>query len=191
MFNYGIKMASSKNMKNQSDNGFWKGFNTTALLLTFCFLFFAPLLQAFVDFRESVDLSLIQEVPSQVFVATDITVTLTNASSTPLNAVEFEIHYNPKALQVTKITPHHTLCEEQFVIESTINNASGTVSFACGTITPFTGIKGTVATLQITPLTSGTSTLTFSTTTTHVLAYDGYGTDATKGRQNLILRTIQ
>ena len=177
-------------MRKGLNGEFWRGFNTTATILTFCFLFFSPLLQAFVDFRESVDLSLIQEVPSQVFVATDITVTLTNASNTPLNAVEFEIHYDPKALQVSKITPHNTLCEEQFIIDSTINNASGTVSFACGTITPFTGINGTVATLQIIPLSYGTSTLTFSTTTTHVLAHDGYGTDATKGRQNLILKTI-
>ena len=178
-------------MAKQHDSGFLKGFNITALLLTVCFLFFAPLLQAFVGFAESVDVSLTQEIPAQVFVATDIRVTLTNASNTPLNAIGFEIHYDPKALQVTKITPHNTLCEEQFIIDNTINNASGTVSFACGTITPFTEIIGTAATLQVIPLTSGTSTLSFATTTTHVLVHDGFGTDATRARHDLVFSAMQ
>ena len=176
-------------MKNKRGRGFWYGFNTTALILSFFFLFLVPLLQAYIDFSHSVNMSMQQPERGTPFTEMPVRITLENTSHTPLNAVEFELTYNPKELHITKVIPLRTLCEDRFVITNSFNNASGTSLFQCGTITPFTNATGTIAIIYVMPLIQGTTSLGFGSTT-HVLAHDGYGTDATKERNGITLTSL-
>lgn len=174
-------------MKKQPTRGFWFGFNTMAIVLIVCFLFFAQLISAFEGFAHTVDMSL--QKTTQQGIQETVDVTLSNVQQTPLNAVEFELHFNPKEMTLSKITPTASLCEDRFIITNTINNASGTALFQCGTITPFSNKVGTVATIDLIRLIAATTSLSFGTTT-HVLAHDGYGTDATRAIQDIILTSL-
>jgi hypothetical protein len=170
-------------MKNFTGGGFWQGFNVTAGILIVFFLALVPLVRAYQDFKESVDMGLIQTATSTFAVVID------NAQNTPLNAVEFELHFDPTKIQITDIISTGVLCEDRFIITNRISNASGTTLFQCGTVTPFTNKTGTIATVYTKPIEIGTSTITFGETT-HVLAHDGYGTDATRERTNLVFTSL-
>jgi len=177
-------------MKNGNNHGFWYAFNLTAIILIIFFVFAVPFLYAFVQFAQSVDLKATQtQGDASLLLPTTFTVEIENTSKTPLNAVEFQLHYDPKALMVTQITPLWTLCEERFIITNTINNASGTAFFQCGTVTPFSEVSGVIAIIHTIPLASGTSSVSFGTQT-HVLAHDGYGTNVTKETHDLIFTTL-
>lgn len=168
------KRRKQTNMKTSARGQFWYGFNTTALILSVFFILFVPIVQGFEDFRQTVDIFL-----KGGNTETDTyTIEIGNASSTPLNAIEFELTYNPAELTITDIVSHGVLCEERFIITNTIDNTNGSVLFQCGTITPFTNATGTIATIYTTRRNEDTS-LAFGTNT-HVLAHDGYGTDATR-----------
>jgi hypothetical protein len=173
-------------MKKGSHSGFWRGFNVTAVLLIPAFLYVVPLLHAFEGFTQTVDMFLLQEAKGIMYGTSSVAVTIANTQHIPLNAVAFELSYNPQELSIIQISPSPTLCEERFMITNQINNASGTALFQCGTIDPFSGAEGIIATIAVQHLTSGTASLTFGTST-HVLAHDGYGTDVTRARNNLVL----
>jgi hypothetical protein len=162
-------------MKTASRAEFWYGFNISALILSAFFLLFVPLVQGFQDFAKTVDIMLKSDTTQNG----TYTIEIANASSTPLNAIEFELTYNPEELTILNIVSHGILCEERFIITNTIDNKNGTALFQCGTVTPFINATGTVATIYTKRLTNTKSSLTFGTTT-HVLAHDGYGTDATR-----------
>lgn len=165
-------------------------FNVTAIILIALFMSTAPLLSAFEKIQQNVVMSISEQTQTAAaFVPTTFSVEIQNASSTLLNAVEFEIHYDQNALLVTKVIPHTTLCEDRFIITNTINHALGTILFQCGTITPFSQLTGTVATIEAIPLTSGTSSITFGKTT-HVLAHDGLGSDATGIKKDYLLTAL-
>lgn len=102
-------------------------------------------------------------------------------NTTPLNAAEMELLFDPQAFSVTDLTIQPGLCEERFIITKLIDNASGKVFYQCGTIMPFGKASTTLAILKIAPLSTGTSTVTFGTNT-NVLAHDGYGSNVTKER---------
>lgn len=172
-------------MNKSSSHGFWYGFNLTAVALVVLFLIGLPLLVAFAQFVRGVDISAVQHAPADVLVPASFTIEIANEQHTPLNAVEFELSYDPEALLITSIIPHTTLCEEQFIIANTINNASGTALFQCGTVTPFAEATGTIATVHALPLRSGTTSVNFAELT-HVLMHDGLGTDATHMRSDLL-----
>jgi hypothetical protein len=176
-------------MEHHHKHGFWYGFNLTAIILIIFFVIGIPLLFALANFVQSVDITATQTQQTDAYLPTSFTIDITNASNTPLNAVEFELNYDPAKLQITQIVPHSTLCEERFVLANTFNNASGTALFQCGTVTPFKGSHGVIATVHTTPLVSGTSTISFGTFT-HVLAHDGFGTDVTKDRTPLIFTAL-
>lgn len=161
-------------MKTSARGQFWYTFNILALILSVFFILFVPVVQGFEDFRQTVDIFL-----KGGNTETDTyTIEIGNASSTPLNAIEFELSYNPKEITITEIVSHGVLCEERFIITNAIDNKNGTALFQCGTVTPFINATGTVATIY-TKRRSNDASLTFGTTT-HVLAHDGYGTDATR-----------
>lgn len=161
-------------MKTSARGQFWYGFNISALILSVFFILFVPMVHGFQNFAQTVDIMLKQDaVQKGVY-----TIELGNASSTPLNAIEFELAYNPEELTITDIVSHGVLCEERFIITNTIDNKNGTALFQCGTVTPYTNATGTIATIYTTRRNEETS-LAFGTTT-HVLAHDGYGTDATR-----------
>jgi hypothetical protein len=175
-------------MEKQTKHGFWYGFNLAAIILIVIFLLGIPLLYAFAEFIANVDLSLKQQGVAALFVPATFTLEVSNSEAASLNAVEFELSYDPTAILITSIEAHSTLCEDRFVITNKINQASGTALFQCGTITPFSGSEGTIATIHAIPLQSGTSTITFGENT-HVLAHDGFGTDVTRTREGLTFRT--
>lgn len=176
-------------MKRQSYHTFWYGFNITAGLLIPSFLFIVPFLHAFEGFAQTVDMFLSQQSDLTADGTTAITVGIENTHNTALNAAEFELIYDPRVLEVKKIVPHTTLCEDRFMITNTIDNVLGTALFQCGTITAFSGATGTIATVYVTPLVSGTSSIAFGTTT-HLLVHDGLGTDATNEKINLIFTAL-
>lgn len=176
-------------MNARNNNSFWYGFNLTAVILTGFFLLLVPVLQAYINYSQSVDMGMYQSDTSFMNTETPVAITIDNTSQIPLNAVEFELLYNPKELQITKIVPLSTLCEERFILTNTINNASGTSLFQCGTISPFSNTTGTLALVYAIPLLQGTTSLRFGSTT-HVLAHDGYGTDATKNRVGITLTSL-
>ncbi len=176
-------------MDKSSSHGFWYGFNFAAAVLIVLFLIGLPFVFAFAQFLQSVDISAIQHVPAVASEPAAFTIDIANTRHTPLNAVEFELSYDPRAFLITDITPHTTLCEEQFIIANTVNNASGTALFQCGTVTPFTGATGTIATVHVLPLRAGTSSVSFAELT-HVLVHDGLGTDATRLRTGLLFTAI-
>ncbi len=171
-------------MKNFTEGGFWHGFNVTSGVLTVFFLVLVPAVTAYQDFKASVDMGLTQTATSTFAVVID------NASNIPLNAIEFELHFDPTKIQITDIVSTGVLCEERFIITNRISNASGTTLFQCGTITPFTHKTGTIATVYTKPIETGTSTTITFGETTHVLAHDGYGTDATREKTNLIFTAL-
>lgn len=177
-------------MKQTSTFGFWYGFNITSAILIPCFFLLIPLLYAFEHFAQSVDITLEQQGVAFINQETVLAITLTNASGTPLNAAEFEINFDPKAVTIQSIIPEHDLCEERFILTNNVQNASGSASFACGTITPFSDKTGTIARIHVIPLAVGTSSIYFTASSTQVLAHDGQGTDATRKLQNLVFTTL-
>lgn len=179
-----------EHMSKQRTHGFWYGFNVTASLLALFFLFLVPFLQAFDELTKTVDLHLNLTTPIQIGEKTEVQVYLINASSTFLDAIEFEILYDTDTLELHSISPTDTLCEDRFLLTKTITNASGTVLFQCGTITPFSKTEGIVATLQFTSLQSGTTSISFGTSSTQVLMHNGLGTDATRSRTNLVFTAL-
>jgi hypothetical protein len=176
-------------MEKGTQHGFWYSFNLAAIILIILFLLGIPLVFAFAEFIQSVDLSATQRTPAAAFIPTTFTIEVANTQNTPLNAVEFELQYDPQALLITSIIPHDTLCEEQFIIANTFDNASGTALFQCGTIAPFTQKEGTVATVHAIPLSSGTTSILFGELT-HVIAHDGFGTDVTRERNGLAFTSL-
>ncbi len=177
-------------MKNTKRHGFIYWFNIVAVILILLFTLAIPLLHAYEHYAQTVDIEIVpNELNTSVFFPTSFAVTIQNASNTPLNAVEFEIQYDPELLLVTEIIPHTTLCEERFIISKTINQENGTLFFQCGTIAPFSGTTGIIATINATPLTVDTPALQFGTTT-HVLAHDGFGTDVTRNRFDLSFTSL-
>lgn len=175
-------------MQNSNKQGFWHGFNIAAIIIVTLFALGIPLLHTIASFLQSVDITAQQTEGAVLYTPTTFAIAITNELSSPLNAVEFELNYNPNELLITKIEPHTTLCEERFLIQNVIDTASGTASFQCGTITPFALKEGTIATVHAIPLSSGTSSVTFGTRT-NVLAHDGYGTNLTRARNNLTFTT--
>lgn len=161
-------------MKTSPRAQFWYGFNISALILSVFFVLFVPMVHGFQNFAQTVDIMLKQDVSQEGV----YTIELGNASSTPLNAIEFELAYNPAELTITNIVSHGVLCEERFIITNSIDNTTGRALFQCGTVTPYTNATGTITTIY-TKQKSEDASLTFGTTT-HVLAHDGLGTDATR-----------
>lgn len=175
-------------MSQQEKRGFWYGFNIAAITLITLFLLGLPLLQVFASLLQNVDLRAVQNEAAFAYVPTTFSIELSNQQGELLNAVEFELAYDPSAILITHITPHSTLCEERFIITNRIDTASGTALFQCGTISPYKGSTGTIATVHAIPLRSGTSTVSFKDAT-HVLAHDGYGTDKTRDLHDLAFKT--
>jgi hypothetical protein len=175
-------------MNKSTKHGFWHGFNLAAIILIAIFVFGVPLLFAFAEFVSNVGFSLKQEAEAVLEQPVALTVEIDNSSNHALNAVEFELSYDPAAVMITAIVPHETLCEKQFVIANTFDNATGTALFQCGTHTPFEENRGTIATVYVLPLRSGTTSIAFANLT-HVIAHDGLGTDATGDKTGLMLYT--
>ena len=123
------------NWRNNTD--FWYAFNITASVLILFFAIAVPLLSAFTSFTKTVDIKAVQTTAIPAFTESSFTIDIDNASTTPLNAVEFELVYNPKEIQLLRIVPHATLCEERFIISNKIDTTLGTALFQCGTVTPF------------------------------------------------------
>ena len=72
--------------------------------------------------------------------------------------------------------PNGTVCEKQFIINSIIDNESGVAYLECGISNPFNNATGTLATLVLTPLRSGTSTIEFGNRN-ELHANDRFGTN--------------
>jgi len=176
-------------MNKSTKHGFWHGFNLAAIILIAIFVFGVPLLFAFAELVSNVGFSLTQEAKAVPGQPVALTVEIDNPSNHALNAVEFEFSYDPAALMITAIVPHETLCEEQFIISNTFDNASGTALFQCGTRTPFEENRGTIATVYVLPLQSGTTSVAFADLT-HVIAHDGLGTDMTGEKTDLIFTAL-
>ncbi len=164
-------------MKTSAREQFWYGFNISALILSCFFILFVPVVQGFQDFTKTVDIFLTQTHAGTGDVQT-FTVEIDNASSTPLNAIEFELSFNPQEMHITDIVQTAALCEERFILTKQIDNTNGNLLFQCGTVTPYSRATGTIATVYA-YITVPRPNIRFGTTT-HVLAYDGYGTDATR-----------
>jgi len=177
-------------MKHSNKGSFWYGFNITAIILILLFLLSIPLFTVWAQYQKTVDISLESQFAPEVSKPAIFSVEIHNDTETPLNAVEFELHFDPKTLFVTSLVPESTLCEERFIITNRIDYASGTVTFQCGTVTPFTGKTGSIAKINAIPISLGTSSITFASSTTHVLAHDGYGTDVTDERKPLTFTSI-
>jgi hypothetical protein len=175
-------------MTTPKTGDFWYSFNITSIILIAVFCFSIPILHAYNTLAKTVDLFLTETTYTTS--TSTLVVVLSNTERTPLNAIAFELLYNPRDITIVNIHPETTLCEEQFIITNSINNASGTALFQCGTTTPFTDETGIVATLTIQKHTFATATIAFATST-QVLAHDGYGTDVTKSHYNAILSAVQ
>jgi hypothetical protein len=186
----GRNRAYNLHMKHSNKESFWYGFNITATILIILFLLSIPLFTVWAQYQKTVDMSIRSSNATKVSSPAVFSVEISNESETPLNAVEFELHYDPKTLLITSVTPHPTLCEDRFIITNEIDHASGTVIFQCGTVTPFSGKAGSIATINAIPISFGTSSITFASSTTHVLAHDGYGTDVTDERKPFIFTSI-
>lgn len=170
-------------MQKRTKYGFWYGFNLAAVILIAFFVLGIPLLFALAQYIQNVDVRAVQSQPGNVGMQSSFEIEIENPSATPLNAAEFELSYDPRALLITAIVPHATLCEERFIINNSFNNASGSALFQCGTISPFSQNHGTIATVYTIPLQAGTSSIAFNEQT-HVLAHDGFGTDVTRERKS-------
>jgi hypothetical protein len=132
------------------------------------FICFVPVVRAVSEYLATVDIKL-TPLGSDTFA-----IELENSAHTPLNALEFELRFDPEHTHIDDIALTEALCEERFIITKYIDNVAGSALVQCGTVTPFLKATGTVA------LITGTGAMPSFGTTTHVLAHDGYGTDATR-----------
>lgn len=176
-------------MKKQGKGGFLYAFNLTAAILILFFAMLIPLLHAAGSLGHSVKMHIDGARSERLGTTTQFAVTIDNASSTPLNAVEFELRFDPSKILITKITPLATLCEDQFVISNSIDNERGVALLQCGTLHPFSAATGTIARIEAIPVGVGSTTIAFGTTT-HVLASDGLGSDATGSTTGATFATI-
>lgn len=105
---------------------------------------------------------------------TTIDILVTN-DTTPLNAIETELYFDPELFTVTDITFHSELCEERFIIDRTVDNTLGHIHLSCGTATPFSGNVTIFGTVTIIPLETGIGKIEFGEKT-HIYVHDGLGT---------------
>ena len=105
---------------------------------------------------------------------TTIDILVTN-DTTPLNAMEAELFFNPTLFAVSDVAFHTELCEERFIIDNLIDNTLGRIHISCGTVTPFTGSATLFGTVTLTPLQAGIGKIEFGGKT-HVYIHDGLGT---------------
>lgn len=176
-------------MKKQGRGGFLYAFNLTAAILILFFAMLIPLLHAAESVGQSVKMRIDGAQSERLGTTTQFAVLIDNASSTPLNAVEFELRFDPSKILIMKITPLATLCEDRFIISNTIDDERGVALLQCGTVQPFSNATGTVALIDAIPVGIGSTTIAFGTTT-HVLANDGLGSDATGSTTGAIFATV-
>ena len=93
-----------------------------------------------------------------------------------INATQVSMQFDPQQLRIVDIVMDNSFCEQQFVIEKTIDNKNGKVVIACGKLGGFFADTATVAELLIQPLRTGEAGLTFDSDT-QILAHDGLGTN--------------
>ena len=98
-----------------------------------------------------------------------------------INAAQASIKYDPTQVQIEEIVMDNSFCDQQFIIEKTIDNKNGTATIVCGNAGGFLADRAILAELIMQPLRLGEATLQF-TEDTSVLAYDGLGTN--------VLRTV-
>ena len=105
----------------------------------------------------------------------EIDVVLTNDNQLLLNASESEIRFDPDKIKVTDVQFHTDLCKHELVIERKVDNDTGHIQLSCGTYEPFSGPAAVLATLVITPIAQGSTSLYFGERS-NVYRHDGLGT---------------
>lgn len=93
-----------------------------------------------------------------------------------INAAQASIKYDPTQIRIEDIIMDNSFCNQQFVIEKTIDNDNGVATIACIKEGGFSADKTLLAELLIQPLRLGETTLQFIDNTS-VLANDGVGTN--------------
>lgn len=105
----------------------------------------------------------------------EVDVVMTNLGRTLLNASETEIRFDPEKIRVDDVSIHQDLCKEELVVERIIDNNEGRVQLSCLTFDPFEGPATVIATLTITPVGYGSTSLYFGEQS-NVYVHDGHGT---------------
>jgi hypothetical protein len=95
-----------------------------------------------------------------------------------VNVVRAVLTYDPEKIRVNEVLTENSFCAPWMFFERTIDNDKGRVDIACGLPSPgFSGPKGIIAELLISPLEEGDAFLAFDSTDTQVLANDGLSTN--------------
>lgn len=100
-----------------------------------------------------------------------------------INAAESIISFNPKDITVKKIDLNGSIFN-LWAIKPKINNTKGTISFSGGTTKSYKGLGGTIFTIIFSPKKITSTSIKLSTTTSQVLASDGWATNILKKTAN-------
>ena len=105
----------------------------------------------------------------------EVDIVMTNLGQTLLNASETEVRFDPEKIRIDKVDIHQDLCRDELVIERVVDNTAGVVKLSCGTFEAFEGPATIIATLTITPIGYGSTSLYFGKES-NVYVHDGEGT---------------
>ena len=126
--------------------------------------------------------------PASVPVGSTFTADLRLHSDTAINAVGTVIQFNPRYVEVTRMTTEQSFCS--FYAENAFDNIKGEVHVSCGTPNPgFTG-DSIVAEVEMRVKTLGTVTITTSADS-QILANNGKGTNLLQDHPTLTLISKQ
>jgi hypothetical protein len=107
----------------------------------------------------------------------------TKSGGEAVNVVSAEVLFDPRKAEILEISTARSFCEKEFFLERDIDNGAGRAQITCVLPSPGFAGDGVLADLIIRPLSIGTFSLTFGTST-QVLANDGLGTSVLRDQTN-------
>lgn len=109
--------------------------------------------------------------------------------TTAANAVSLVMHYDPKILDLTKLTTSQSFCS--FYTENSFDTIKGEVHLSCGTPNPGFNGDSVLLVLSLRGKNVGTATINFDLKNTMVLANDGKGTNILSQPPHLTISVMQ
>ena len=109
--------------------------------------------------------------------------------TTAANAVGLRMHYDPRILDLTKLTTDQSFCS--FYTENSFDTIKGEVDLSCGAPSPGFSGDSVLLVLSLRGKSVGSTVLSFDQAETMVLANDGKGTDILSRPPRLSLTVSQ
>ncbi len=140
----------------------------------------------------------LQHQPKQAVILSDLPVKIeTNQSVTipiiidtdehVINAIEVYLAFDPSAFKVESISKESSFIQIWITDQPSFSNEAGTISLAGGLPNPGFSGRGTIGSVELTPLKSGIQRLTFDPKT-RILLNDGLGSQVDLQMRPIVLQ---